>query len=136
MRKLSFAFLVALLVVPLFALAQQAIPDPSADLGGFLALLLGAVQGKDWFLVGAAVASGLTWPVRFMLVRLPGGAGAFFSTSRGGVVIALAVGMLTGLSGALLAHTPFSLGLVVNIVGVGFTAIGGYAGLRRLLGLV
>ena len=133
MRKILF--LAALALLPILALAQATIPDPSADLGGFLALLLGAVQGKDWFLAGALVASGLTWPVRAFLVKMPGAAGAFFSSSRGGVVIALAVGMLTGLSGALLAHTPFSVGLLVNIVGVGFTAIGGYAGVRRLLGL-
>lgn len=133
MRKLLF--LVALVALPLLALAQATIPDPAADLGGFLMFMLGAVQGKDWFLVGAAIASGLTWPVRAFLVKLPGSAGAFFSSSRGGVVIALAVGMLTGLSGALLAHSPFSVGLLINIVGVGFTAIGGYAGVRRLLGL-
>lgn len=134
-RHLRFAvLLIAVLAVPLLALAQATIPDPS-NTDAFLQAIVDAITGGQWRAVVVLVAVGAVYALRSGGTKLPGKLGVFLASSRGGAVLALAFAVVSGLGALVLAGKAITLKSVLDVLLLGFTAIGGWVGVRRLLGL-
>lgn len=115
--------------------APSAAPAPAAahvdpeDPVGLIRAAYNAITGdRSWTLAAGALLSLLVLGVR-RTPWLP----RWFKTDRGGVALVLGTALATGVSHALLAGASVNLLLVESIVGVAIAAIGGYAGLRRLI---
>jgi hypothetical protein len=134
-RTLAVAFLLAaaLLAVPLLALAQVAVPDPSQP-DTFLSALLAAVAGGQWKVVAILATVGVVFLLRQGASRLPGAAGAFFASARGGAVLALLGGIVTVLAGVLIQPgAKLSAAVLLNGFVLGVAAAGGWTLVRRLI---
>ena len=106
--------------------AEVAIPDPS-EVDAFASLLWKAAQQPDKsFAVLLALIALVSVLRRFLPVM---------QTDRAGAVAALVLAMLGGLATALASGRPLDLPLVATAIGIGLKAIGGYVGVRKLLGL-
>lgn len=103
------------------------IPDPAADLGGFLAALLGFVVDREWIEVAAAALVGVVYVVRLLAAKWP-----FASTDAGGALIVLGTSILGSVGAALATSGTFSWSVVWGGVVVGWTAAGAYATLRKI----
>lgn len=130
--KFIVAVMFALLIVPALALAQ-AVPDPSST-DAFLGAMVQAVAAGDWKWLAVLAVIGLTFAVRKYGTKLPGAVGSFLATSRGGAVTALVFALVCALAPAIAGKVPWSVALVKDAVLLGFTAIGGWVGVRRIAG--
>lgn len=93
------------------------------------------VAGKNY---ARALASllliGVVWLFRKKGVSfIPGAVGKFLATDRGGVLVTLALAFFGALAHALMSSAAISVSLFWAAAMVAVGAIGGYAGLRRLL---
>ncbi len=133
-RFSSFALIAAALVLfPIVAFAQ--LVDPTVDPNAFTTQLLAAIQGGQWRVVVVLVAVGAIFLLRKLGTQIPGAVGTFLASNRGGALLALAFAVITGLGTALLGGTPITLKVVLDVLLLGFTAIGGWVGVRRILGM-
>ncbi len=134
-RTFDVAFIALALALPFLALAQAvAIPDPS-NTDAFLGAIVQAIAGGQWRAVVVLVAIGAVYFLKTGGARIPGAIGLFLGTSRGGAILALAFSVVTGLGAMLLAGQPITVKAVIDILLLGFTTIGGWVGVRRILGL-
>lgn len=134
MKTFASALIVAVLVVPLLALAQAVLPDPS-NTDAFLQAIVDAITGGQWRAVVVLVAVGAVYALRAGGTKLPGKLGAFLASSRGGAVLALLFAVVSGLGALVLAGKAITLKSVLDVLLLGFTAIGGWVGVRRILGM-
>lgn len=109
-----------------------ATPDPGVDPTAYAKDALDAMRTKNWRMLAALALIGLTWAGRKFAIKLPGKAGAFFATDRGGAVLALLMGIFGGMGTALFAAKAFGWHLLTDGIVMGFTAAGGYAVLRKI----
>lgn len=130
---MKFLMLIAVFLVPGLVLAQT-LPDPGSD--GFVDFLIDAVSRGDYRYAAVLAVIGLTFLARTYGSRLPGALGEFFTSSRGGAILALLLALLTGLAPPLLGWVPWSVRVVFDALMAGFAAIGGWTGARRLFGVV
>ena len=129
----KFWMVVLAVIFPVLAFAQ--VVDPNADLNGFLAQVLDAVKGGNWRLVAVLAAIGAIYALRRFGTKIPGKVGVFLATSRGGTILAVVFSLLVGLGSAFLAGQSFSLALLVDVLMFALTAIGGWVGVRRIMGI-
>lgn len=130
----AWTLLAAVLILPLLAVAQATLPDPS-NTDAFLDAIVQAITGGQWRAVVVLVAVGAVYALRVGGTKLPGKVGAFLATSRGGAVLALLFAVVSGLGAMVLAGKAITLKSVLDVLLLGFTAIGGWVGVRRLLGM-
>lgn len=134
LRFLAWTLLAVLVVLPLFALAQTAIPDPS-NTDAFLQAIVDAITGGQWRAVVVLAAVGGVYLLRTFGTKIPGKVGEFLASNRGGAVLALLFAVVSGLGTMVLAGKAITFKAVLDVLLLGFTAIGGWVGVRRLLGL-
>jgi hypothetical protein len=130
--KLATLLAVAALVVlafPLVALGQ--LPDP-AQTDAFLDAFVKAVAAGDWRYVAVL---GLTALVRRFGPSIPV-VGPYLVSSRAGALTALVLALVTGLAPPILGWVPWSVRIVLDVLLAGFASIGGWVGVRRILGVV
>lgn len=98
-----------------------------ANIDQIFAVLVAAAQSGSWMYAVAALLMALTWCAR----KYGGEWIPFLKTDAGGVATTFALAFF----GALVAAGPvaFSWGLVGTAVKVAIAAMGGYAGIRKLL---
>ena len=132
-RFLAPLLFAAIVVLPILVLAQ--VPDPGADPDTFIKALVSALAGGQWKVAGVLGAIGGIYLLRTFGTKIPGAVGAFLGTSRGGAFLALLATLVVGLGAALVAGTPITVNLVLGVLTTAFAAIGGWVGVRRLLGL-
>lgn len=133
MRRFHMALSVFITMVPLLAFAQ--VVDPNVDLNGFLGQVFDAVKGGNWRLVAVLASIGAIYVLRKYGSKIPGKVGEFLATSRGGAILAIVFGFLVGLGSAVLAGQTITLSVVVDVLMFAFTTIGGWVGVRRILGI-
>jgi len=127
--RVLWAALAALVVmlVALVAFGQTAVnPD---DPVGLIGAIAAAFKGGSWFLVGALAGVLLVW-----VLRKVAGLGAdkvswlhwakWFTTDRGGAVLAFATMLLVTLATALMSGTAMSLRLLLQAVVAAVGTIG------------
>ncbi len=136
MKTLRLAWLLIALFVllPCLALAQATIPDP-ANTDAFLQAIVEAITGGQWRVVVVLVSVGAIWALRTGGIKIPGAVGAFLATNRGGAILALAFAVISGLGTFVIAGKAITLKAVIDILLLGFTTIGGWVGIRRILGM-
>jgi hypothetical protein len=133
--KLATLLAVAALVVlafPLVALGQ--LPDP-AQTDAFLDAFVKAVAAGDWRYVAVLAVLGLTALVRRFGPSIPV-VGPYLVSSRAGALTALVLALVTGLAPPILGWVPWSVRIVLDVLLAGFASIGGWVGVRRILGVV
>ena len=132
---MTFVFAVLfVLLCPALALAQ-AVPDPTTASDAFFDMLARAVAGGDWKLVAVLAVIGLTFLAKTYGSKIPGALGTFLASSRGGAILALVLSLLVALAPAIAGKAPWSINLVRDALTLGLGAIGGWVGVRRLLGV-
>jgi hypothetical protein len=108
------------------------LPDPDKDPGSYLEQAFNAARSGDWTAVTALFLIGIVW-----LARKPWALGKikFFSTDRGGVVLAFGLSVLGGLATAITAMGKFPTDIATYkmIAMTAVTAMGGYVALKRLI---
>lgn len=102
--------------------------DPAADPGAFAKAVYDAFHARNWRLLGALLLVGLVWAARQAKRWVP-----WFGTDRGGAVLVLALGVLTGLSSALAAGAPFTGYLLLDCLTGSVIAAGGWVLVKRLI---
>ncbi len=105
--------------------------DPEQNLGAYLGRLFEAVKSGEWLLAAALAVIGLTWALRRWGAKLI----PWLGTDRGGVVVAGVSAFALGLANAGIAGKPVDVTLVVTALEVALLAMGGWAGIRKLLGI-
>lgn len=133
-RCLAWTLLAAIFVLPMLALAQATIPDP-ANTDAFLQAIVDAITGGQWRAVVVLAAVGAVYLLRTFGTKIPGAVGTFLGSNRGGAVLALLFAVVSGLGAMVLAGKAITFKAVLDVLLLGFTAIGGWVGVRRLLGL-
>ncbi len=106
--------------------------DPASDFESFARLLLDAARNGDGVLLIALALVGVTALVRYFL----GARVAFFKSDIGGALLAFGIGFFGAVATSLAAGDALSGELFLNALKVTFVAMGGYAGLKKLLGPV
>lgn len=101
--------------------------DPTTNLEEFAKLFIEAVRGGNVALIATLALLGVVAGVR-KYVPLP-----FLKTRVGGWLSLFLFAGLGAIATALLAGTPFSAGLLMSAVGIGFSAAGGYEALKDFL---
>ena len=127
-----FAVLVAV-VFPLIVWAQVA--DPNTDFNAFIVQVFEAVKGGNWRLVAVLAAIGAIYGLRKLGTKIPGPVGVFLGTSRGGAILAVVFSVLIGVGTAILGGQTLNIAALVDIIMFALTAIGGWVGVRRILGI-
>jgi hypothetical protein len=118
-------------VVPASAAAPVSIDqlNPESDIGAVVSAVAGAVQSKNWRMLGALVIMLLTYASRkFLAPRVK-----FFASDRGGAVLALAMGVLASFAHLLAAGGSMGFGVVVDGLVAGFMAAGGWSVAKKLV---
>jgi hypothetical protein len=119
----------------LSTLAQ--IPDPGADVSGFLRLLFDALASKNFGLFAAAVVILLVFATRKWGAHAPGKALQFVrwlaTTNRGGVVLSFLWALALGFGGAFASGAAITLNLVLSLVTAALAAIGGFVAVSKFL---
>lgn len=128
-----FCFIAATILIPLATMAQ-AIPDPATG-DAFVQALVAAVTSGNFRYAAVLGVVGLTFVIRVYGPRLPK-VGPYLATSRAGAITALVLALLTTLAPALAGFVPWSVKLVGDAFIYGFAAIGGWVGVRRIIGVV
>lgn len=102
---------------------------PDANPLGFLESLFNAAKAGNWRLLSALALVGLVYVIRkFGQKALP-----WLGTDRGGAVSALVVGVAGSLSLALMSSAPINAAMIVNGLGLGVMAAGGFVVVKRIL---
>lgn len=120
--------LLALLLIPVLALAQVVVPTPD-DPGAFLAFLLTAVQTKQWVLVGMLATMGLVALAKKIGTKYV----PWLGTRRGGALLALIGGLAVALVEVLLTSKSLSASTVIFALLYGPGAAGIWTMARRLI---
>jgi len=115
------------------AMVVSQLPDPGSDPGGFFSEFAGAIQAGKWQAVAALVAIAVVFVLRKFATKIPGKAGVFFGTNRGGAVLALIGGVVTALAQIVLSGQSLDLNILINGIVLGVTAAGGWTLVRRLV---
>lgn len=131
-KMVLFCFLGMALIIPLAALAQVALPDPTNG-DAFVQALVAAVTSGNFRYAAVLGVVGLTFLVRLYGPRLPK-VGVYLASSRAGAITALVMALLTALAPALAGFVPWSAKLAGDALMYGFAAIGGWVGVRRIVG--
>ena len=154
MKRVIFSvfMFIALLVAPIAAFAQDApvapasgvvgspivdtvngtaLPNLEQDPGGFFEVAYNGIVSGKWLVVAAAALLVVVWFVRTFLGNLV----PWFRTDKGGVVIALILGVLGAVANALAAGHGVDAKLISLGFAAGFAAMGGWTGIRKLLGI-
>lgn len=131
-RAVGYVALAACLALPLLVLAQGALPDPAAS-DAFLETLLAAIAKGDWRYVAVLAVIFLTYAIRRWGPSIPR-VGAYLTSSRAGAITALVLALVTGLAPPILGWVPWSARIVADVLLSGFAAIGGWVGVRRVIG--
>lgn len=132
-RRIGYVALATCLALPFLALAQ-ALPDP-AQTDAFLDTFVRAVASGDWRYVAVLAVLGLTFLVRRFGPSIPI-VGPYLVSSRAGAVTALVLALVTGLAPPILGWVPWSVRIVLDVLLAGFASIGGWVGVRRIVGVV
>jgi hypothetical protein len=101
------------------------------DIQTTLTALYGAIQGRQWALVGVLAVVALVYAAR----TWGGAALPWLRSDRGGAALALLAGIAGALATALLSGTALTPLVVLDGVVLGISASGGYVVVRRLLGI-
>lgn len=123
-----FAFLTVTVATGV-AYAQDALPLPDADLGGFFLFLYEKMKsGQGMMVFGGALVLGV-----YLVRKLLASQMAWFKTKLGGYVTALftSLGLTVGVS--LMAGQGLEMSLLMTAVSASFMAAGGWESLRDLL---
>jgi hypothetical protein len=120
----------SLVFLPVLALAQ--LPEAGSD--AFLNALLDAIAKGDWRYVAVLAVIGLTYLVRRYGPSLPR-VGPFLATSRGGAIVALVFALVVGLAPPFLGWVSWTPRIVLDVLLNGFASIGGWVGVRRIVGV-
>ena len=121
------ALAIAIFVTPAIVFASD-IPAP--DWQALIVTAVEAVQAGHWWVLAAAIVSGLVWVVRRWGCSL----WPWLGTDRGGAVLVLVTAVLGSLAGLILAGDAAGLDLLMTGLQTGFTAAGGYTIIRRIVG--
>ena len=129
-----FAFALVLLLGAL-AHAQDVPPVPDIPIAVVLARIVADVTLHKWLaLFGTIVVTilGIAATHKVGLTRVL--AGGFFATDAGGVVWSFLISTLSSLAVSWSAGQVTTRVILLGALGIGITSIGGYTGLRKLLG--
>ena len=111
----------------------QIVADPSQS-DAFLDAIAAAISSGDYKWAAVLGIVGLTALVRQFGPKIPGKVGLFLATSRGGAITALVLALVMALAPAIGGKAPWSPLLVKDALLLGFAAIGGWVGVRRIVG--
>lgn len=129
MLSLAKFVVLAVLLVPLFALAQDAIApvlaDPT-DIHQMAQLILNAIMTKQWGLL-ASLATLIIVAALRKWVPEKTKVGLWFRTRLGGIIMAFVTTTSGAFATAFLAGVPFSLDMVLKVLSITLTASGGWA---------
>lgn len=99
------------------------------DLSQMFEVLVRAAQSGNWWFLLAAALMAITWGARrYLAPKVP-----WLKSDAGGVVLAFALAFFGALTAALGSGSALSVTLFVAAAKIAFTAMGGYAALRKLL---
>jgi hypothetical protein len=113
------------------------VPTPD-DTGAitFVKLIVGAAKAGDWKLVTVLGLIGLIWATRRFGSKFKGKVGAFIASDAGGVVVAFLWSFFGLLGAALTVKMPLTLHLIGEALLLSFTAMGGWAAVKKLVALL
>lgn len=134
LKVILFCIIGAALLFPIIALAQVAIPDPATG-DAFVQAIVAAVTSGNFRYAAVLGVIGLTFLVRLYGPRIPG-IGKYLVSSRAGAVTALVLALLMALAPALAGFVAWSPKIIGDALLYGFGAIGGWVGVRRIVGAV
>jgi hypothetical protein len=103
-------------------------PDIESDPFGSIEKFVDAVKTGNWKMVGA-----LALALIMLILAKVRDKVAFFRGDRGGAILAMLLGLAGGLSAALAANAPIDWKLLLGIVSMTWTAVGGYSWIKRLV---
>ena len=126
-----FSIAIGIFLWPLVAFAQVAgTPDPG-NLTSFAQTAFSAVTSHNW----ALVASLAVIAVVYVLRKFAGPKLKWITTDRGGAFLVIVVSVAGALANALLAGAHVGWGVLLTALQVGLGAAGGWAVVRKLLGI-
>jgi len=102
--------------------------DVGADPVGFFKSTYDAAKSGQWWMLVSLIVIGLVWAARKWAKKID-----FFTTDRGGALLAISVGILGGMAHGILADGTPTLAMLTESIKVTVGAIGGYAGLKKVL---
>lgn len=123
-------FAVVLVLAPLAALAQAL--DPS-NTDAFLNALATAVGGGQWRVAVVLAIVGVVYLLKTQGSKIPGKVGVYLASSQGGATVALLFSVASSLAAIIVAGKSLGWKDVVDALLMGFTAIGTWTGVRRIL---
>jgi hypothetical protein len=126
-KILPWLCILTLLALPIVVFAQDAgtLPDITSVFAAFVL----AIKNGQWPVAAVLILVAVTWGLRtFGGKFIP-----WLTTSEGGTVLAFLTALAATLGAAAMAGQNITWGLVGAAFGVGFTAIGAWTGVRRLL---
>lgn len=112
----------------LLLLAPDAI-DPGKDFGGFAKRAFDAIHSSNWRLLAALALIGIIWALRTYLSKLL----PKLSSDRAGALLAVCTGISGAVSNALMAGQPVTLSVLMDGLGLGITAAGGWSVAKRII---
>ncbi len=127
MIRLLFV-LAAVCLLPLVALAQAVIPDPTADLAGFVSILSQLWADARWAPLIAVAVVGLVACAR----KWGPGLWPWLATRYGGLALAGGMALAAAFAQGLLAGDVPIGQVVVNALLAALLAIGGHSGVKNL----
>lgn len=104
------------------------LPDVGSDPVGFLERFVKAVKEGNWKTVGALVLVVLMLVLAKVRDKV-----AWFKGDRGGAVLVAILGLASGFATALISGAPITWQLVAGIIGMTWTAVGGYTWVKRIV---
>lgn len=124
---------ILLVLCALLALAGLAwgagVPDPTADPAGFLALVVGALQAREWVVLAALMVVGLVAAVR----KWGPSQWAWLRQDRGGAALALVWGVVVAVAASLIGGAAPSGRMLLDGALLGATAAGGWTLVKKIL---
>jgi hypothetical protein len=101
--------------------AAASLPDPGADLAGYVKSISDAVKAGKWLVLAALVVNLLVWALRKWGARLI----PWFGSTLGGYTLAIGSGFLVALAAS--AYTErLSVSVLLEALALAFTAIGAH----------
>lgn len=128
------AVIMSLTIVGFIGRAHAGVPGelPDDPTGFFAQMYVFIKNGEHLPAVGAGLML-LVWLLRWGHEKLPAPVGPFFKTKLGGYVLGFGTALNIYLGTALIAHQPWTLGLLMQAIGTGFAASGKWEGLMDVL---
>lgn len=102
-------------------------PAPDTDFSGYLATIVDSMVSSNWKALAVALVIGVVWVLRKSRF-IP-----WFSTDRGGAVLALISGIVTVLGGNIATGLETSFSSVFDGIWMGVAAAGGYSVVKKII---